>query len=180
MSRKRNICRRDAHTYNPLEKIGSVVRHYTDLRLFVANMVPSCQTLGPGKRGIIWVSGCSHNCFGCIATSIQDIRSGISIGVEQMAEKILSWNDIEGVTFSGGEPFEQASALADLCDILKKQSQLTLMSYSGFTLAELQSSSDPNQQRLLRHLDILVDGPFIKSLQSDLLWRGSSNQQIFF
>jgi anaerobic ribonucleoside-triphosphate reductase activating protein len=149
-------------------------------KLYVANKISCCQTLGPGKRCVVWVSGCSRKCAGCIATSIQDIHSGTSVSVDQLAEEILSYSDIEGITLSGGEPFEQAAALADLCDILKRESQLSIMSYSGFTFAELQVSTDSGKQRLLHHLDILVDGPFVKSLQADLLWRGSTNQQVLF
>jgi anaerobic ribonucleoside-triphosphate reductase activating protein len=148
--------------------------------LFVASTVSSCRTLGPGKRGVIWVSGCSRKCPGCIAAPIQNIYSGTAIGVEELAQEILSWSDIEGITLSGGEPFEQAGVLADLCDRLRERSKLTIMSFSGFTFAELQSSTDSGRRRLLQHLDILVEGPFIKSLQSDSLWRGSSNQQVIF
>ena len=54
--------------------------------LFIANSVPSSQTLGPGNRGVIWVSGCSRNCRGCIAAPIQKIQSGTKISVDQYLE----------------------------------------------------------------------------------------------
>lgn len=148
--------------------------------LYIANTVSSCQTLGPGRRGVVWVSGCSRGCPGCIAGPIQDISCGVPVSVERLAEEVLSWNNIEGITFSGGEPFEQADGLADLCEIITRRSQLSVMSYSGFTYAALRSSTEAGKQRLLQYLDILVDGPFLKSLRAGLLWRGSSNQQVVF
>ncbi len=147
-------------------------------KLWVAKLVSSCQTLGPGNRGVLWVSGCSRGCPDCIAESIQDIKAGTPVDVEVLANQILSW-DIEGLTFSGGEPFEQAVALSALCKILhNKNRKLTFMAYSGFTLSELKESKQSGIKTLLSFLDILIDGPFISSMQGDLLWRGSFNQQI--
>lgn len=100
------------------------------------------------------------------------------MAVEELGARILAWPGIEGVTFSGGEPFEQAGALFALCQVLRSQCDLSLMCYSGFTLRELRSHPDSSVQSLLGLLDILVDGPFVQAQQHDLLWRGSSNQQI--
>ncbi len=98
--------------------------------------------------------------------------------VDELGARILAWPGIEGVTFSGGEPFEQAAALLALCQFLRSQRDMSLMCYSGFTLKELRSHPDVDVQGLLALLDILVDGPFVQAQQHDLLWRGSTNQQI--
>lgn len=147
-------------------------------QLHVAHMLSSCRVLGPGNRGVLWVRGCQRRCRGCIAEPILDAPTGAGIPVEEMAERILSWPQLDGVTFSGGEPFEQAEALALLCQLLRRRRELSIMSYSGFTLAELHSHADPAVRRLLAQLDILVDGPFVQGRQANLLWRGSTNQQI--
>lgn len=147
-------------------------------RLHLAHTLSSCRVLGPGNRGVIWVRGCQRRCRGCIAEPILDAPTDAGTPVDQLAERILGWPGLDGVTFSGGEPFEQAEALAKLCELLRSQRDLSLMSYSGFTLKELRSHPDSSVQRLVGQLDILVDGPFVQARQGDFLWRGSANQQI--
>jgi anaerobic ribonucleoside-triphosphate reductase activating protein len=85
------------------------------------------------------------------------------VDIETLAQQILSNPLNEGVTFSGGEPFWQAAALAELAQRLKAAG-LNVMSFSGFTLAELQSEQAPPAARdLLAQLDILVDGPYLEA-----------------
>jgi anaerobic ribonucleoside-triphosphate reductase activating protein len=95
---------------------------------------------------------------------------------DEVAARLLATAD-EGVTFSGGEPFEQAQALAAVGRILRASGR-SVMVYSGFTLDELRSSSDAGVRALLDVTDVLVDGPFERERQADLLWRGSSNQRV--
>lgn len=83
----------------------------------------------------------------------------------------------EGVTFSGGEPFEQAAALAPVARALQVAGR-SVMVYTGHTVAELRTHPDPDVVKLLAASDILVDGTFEQSQQADLLWRGSANQQV--
>ena len=85
---------------------------------------------------------------------------------------------VEGITFSGGEPFAQAAGLAESARLFRKAG-LTLMSYSGFTLEEIHGMGDPHTD-LLKTLDILVDGEYIKELACDRLWRSSANQRVHF
>jgi anaerobic ribonucleoside-triphosphate reductase activating protein len=129
---------------------------------------------------VIWVAGCSRRCPGCIGEPLRDPAAGEDVLVEDLTRRVLSWPDIEGLTFSGGEPFQQAAALAALCDAVRKERDLTLMCFSGFTLEELRASADPGVQGLLAVLDILVDGPFQRERQRSLLWRGSDNQRVHF
>jgi anaerobic ribonucleoside-triphosphate reductase activating protein len=148
--------------------------------LRLAHMIKGCETLGPGQRWVLWVSGCSRRCPGCIADPILDAASGERQPVEELAARILEEKSIAGITFSGGEPFEQAAALAALVERLRSQRDFSVMAYSGYTLAELRRSTEPGQQALLAQLDILVDGPFVQGRASNLLWRGSDNQRIHF
>ena len=81
-----------------------------------------------------------------------------------------------GVTFSGGEPFEQAAALLPLAEELKAQGY-HLMAFTGYTLEQLLQK--PEYRAFLESLDLLVDGPFIEAQKSlDLRFRGSRNQRI--
>lgn len=93
------------------------------------------------------------------------------------AQRILEAPGEEGATFSGGEPFEQADALAAVADRLQSAG-VSVMVYTGFTLGELRASPDPGVAALLAATDILVDGPFVLEQQADLLWRGSANQRV--
>jgi anaerobic ribonucleoside-triphosphate reductase activating protein len=105
-----------------------------------------------------------RECAGCFNPESWSFEIKELISVEALAEKILENPRNEGVTFSGGEPFWQAPALAQLAQKLKA-SGLNVMSFTGFTLEQLQSEYAPaGAQELLDQLDILVDGPFVQSL----------------
>lgn len=81
------------------------------------------------------------------------------------------------VTFSGGDPMFQPEGFTELAQAIKSQTQKTIWCFSGFTFEIL--LKNPRQRRLLRLIDVLVDGPFVKSLRDeDLLFRGSRNQRI--
>ena len=80
--------------------------------------------------------------------------------------------------FSGGEPFQQAAALAALGRRLK-DAGLEIAVYTGYTLEELLAGGVPHADELLAVTDTLVDGPFILEQRNLLLrFRGSENQRI--
>lgn len=101
------------------------------------------------------------------------------MSVSDLYELITSNTNIEGVTYSGGEPFEQAEGLYHLSKLLKKEG-LTIMSYSGYTYDELVYRNDKYVSGLLSTLDILVDGRFKADEAAPLMWRGSRNQRVYF
>jgi len=142
----------------------------------IAHMLHGCRTLGPGSRTVVWVRGCSRHCPGCIATPILDNGPALVLRPEELVARVLETED-QGVTFSGGEPFEQAAAISQTARYLRKAGR-SVMVYSGYTLKELEANSNPWTKALLDQTDVLVDGPFDLSRQADLLWRGSSNQRI--
>ncbi len=126
----------------------------------LAHILSDCTTLGPGRRVVVWVAGCTRRCPGCIAEPIIGPDAGSDMSVAEVVERLLPLWPFDGLTFSGGEPFEQAAA------------------YSGFRLKELASAADVTKRDLLTRLDILVDGPFIATRQGSFLWRGSANQTV--
>ena len=89
---------------------------------------------------------------------------------------------IEGVSFSGGEPFEQAKAVREtIVAIREKNPHLTFFSYSGYDVEVLQQSKDEEVAGLLDELDMVSAGPYVYSKrQTDLLWRGSTNQKLHY
>ena len=132
--------------------------------LNIMGYVDESEVNGPGSRAVVWVQGCHRECPGCFNPPSWSFEINQLIAVEELAEKIFSNPRNEGVTFSGGEPFWQAPALAELAKRIKAAG-LNVMSFTGFTLKELQSESAPaGAQELLEQLDILIDGPFVESL----------------
>ena len=98
--------------------------------------------------------------------------------VDEIFEEICGKPWLRGVTFSGGEPFEQVPALLELAKNIRGAG-LTLMSYSGYTLEELEARHDKETDELLGMLDILVDGRYDENLRNlTLVYCGSENQRV--
>ncbi|MBH8564931.1 radical SAM protein [Nostoc sp. CENA67] len=145
---------------NPPQELTEIPSGY----LNIMGYVDESEVNGPGCRAVVWVQGCLRECPGCFNPESWSFEINQLISVDTLAEKILSKPRNTGVTFSGGEPFWQASALASLARKLKAAG-LNVMSFTGFTLKQLQSeSAPPDSQALLEQLDILIDGPFVESL----------------
>jgi anaerobic ribonucleoside-triphosphate reductase activating protein len=132
--------------------------------LNIMGYVDESEVNGPGCRAVVWVQGCLRECPGCFNLDSWSFEINQLISVDTLVEKITSNPNHEGVTFSGGEPFWQAPALADLARKVKARG-LNVMSFTGFTLEKLQSEYAPaGSQDLLAQLDILIDGAYVQSL----------------
>lgn len=119
---------------------------------------------GPGCRAVVWVQGCWRECPDCFNPASWSLAVNQLVSVEELVERILSEPANQGVTFSGGEPFLQAPALAALAKQVKAAG-LNVMSFTGYTLAELRSPNAPEgAEDLLDQLDILIDGPYVAAL----------------
>jgi anaerobic ribonucleoside-triphosphate reductase activating protein len=91
----------------------------------------------------------------------------------------LDLDSISGLTFSGGEPMEQAAALAELARLARAQKDLNLICFSGYRYERLVNHPpNPGVVALLAEIDVLIDGPFIQSLNDSKGLRGSTNQRI--
>jgi anaerobic ribonucleoside-triphosphate reductase activating protein len=131
--------------------------------LNIMGYVNESEVNGPGCRAVIWVQGCSRECPGCFNPASWSFDINELVTIEHLVERILENSRNQGVTFSGGEPFWQAPALAEVARQVKAQG-LSVMSFTGFTLERLQSPYAPaGAQDLLDQLDILIDGPFIQA-----------------
>lgn len=144
----------------------------------VAGFLEHSTVNGEGFRSVLFVSGCHHNCLHCQNEAMQDFQYGENVTVDEIFDRIHKNRPLlDGVTFSGGEPFEQCEALIALCQKLKSDG-LTIWSYSGYTYDQLKK--DTAKYALLKQIDVLVDGTFIESLADpNLKYRGSSNQHIY-
>ena len=148
--------------------------------LNIMGYVDRSQVNGPGVRAVVWLQGCRRACSQCFNPQSWSFAINHLISIDEIYNRIVAEPENEGVTFSGGEPFWQAPELAELAQSLHSAG-LGVMSFSGFTLAELQSSQAPKgSKQLLEQLDILVDGPYVASLaindSSSLV--SSKNQQV--
>ena len=132
---------------------------------------------GPGLRFTVFVQGCSHRCPGCHNPQTHDPAGGEEQSVEALVARMRSNPLTDGLTLSGGEPFEQPQACLALANAAH-QAGLNVWCYSGYTYEELLAGS-PDQQALLQAVDVLVDGPFLlKERTLSLPFRGSRNQRI--
>lgn len=134
---------------------------------------------GPGLRFAVFVQGCPHHCPGCHNPDSHAFGKGTPTECEEILTRIRSNPLLDGVTFSGGEPFCQAQELARLGREVK-QLGLHLISYTGYTFEYLLEHREENGYgELLDVLDWLIDGPFIEEQRSlELRFRGSRNQRI--
>ncbi len=150
------------------------------MQLRISGTVNDSIVDGPGIRFTIFTQGCPHHCPGCQNPQTHAFEGGKIISTGELLEKIRRNPLLDGVTFSGGEPFCQAQALAELGKEIRKLN-LNIMTYTGFELEYLlKNQNEKNHyQDLLEVTDWLVDGKFIESQKSlNLLFRGSTNQRI--
>lgn len=146
--------------------------------LNIAAVSARTQALGPGPRAAVWVQGCPLNCPGCLAPGWIPFVPALNLIPLEIVEK-LDLESIRGLTFSGGEPMEQAAGLAALARLARQKKDIDLICFTGYRYERL-LKNPPNAgvPELLSEVDVLIDGPFIQSLNDSVGLRGSSNQRI--
>ena len=147
--------------------------------LRIAGVVKESIVDGPGFRYTLFVQGCPHHCEGCHNPQTHSFDGGQVVTIDKVYESVLENPLLDGVTFSGGEPFMQAEALYNLAVKLKKHG-LNIICYSGFLLEDLleMSRRDPYIKKLLELSDYLFDGKFeIENKTYSKTFVGSSNQR---
>ena len=143
----------------------------------IAGTVNDSVVDGEGYRFTIFTQGCPHNCIGCQNPQTHDFDGGHVEDTEDILGIILDNPLLQGVTFSGGEPFCQPAPLADLARKIH-QHGLDVWCYTGYTIEHLLKGT-PQQVELLKELDVLVDGPYQEWKRDiSLSFRGSSNQRV--
>jgi anaerobic ribonucleoside-triphosphate reductase activating protein len=150
----------------------------TSLSLTIGGIESESIVDGPGFRYVVFVQGCCFSCEGCHNAHLQSFDGGKIISPDEILTAIKENPLLSGITLSGGEPFTQAAACANLAREVHALG-LTVMCFTGYTWEELISSSREDWLALIREIDILVDGQFMKELKNiDLTFRGSSNQRL--
>jgi anaerobic ribonucleoside-triphosphate reductase activating protein len=140
-------------------------RKKSELKL--AGFLTRSSVNGPGIRAVIWVQGCPLRCSGCFNPGFLPFSHECLVPVKDLAEKILAIDCIDGVTFSGGEPFAQAAPLAEL-GMLVRQAGMSVVTFTGFTWDQLNAKKRPAWRSLLAVTDILIAGPFSPKMHARL------------
>ncbi len=138
-------------------------------------LYPVTDLLGPGPRLVIWLAGCTLHCPGCMTPELWDVRP------EQRWPwpRVRAWverlpAEVRAVTVSGGEPFQQADALAGLLRLLRARGVEDVWVYTGYRYETLRE----HHPWLSELIDVLIDGPYRADQPTDLIWRGSANQRL--
>lgn len=135
---------------------------------------------GDGIRFSIYLAGCSHHCKGCHNPESWNPWAGHPLTPEKAEEFITAINGnplLDGITFSGGDPFYNPKDFFPLIKEISERTRQNIWCYTGYTYEEL--VADPERKQILPYINVLVDGRFEQNLYSpQLTFRGSSNQRI--
>ena len=135
--------------------------------------------LGPGQRIGIWMAGCGRRCPGCANPELWERHLEQRIDAEKLAAYVNQLYDrqIDGITISGGEPFDQAKELAKFITYLEKRTEILV--FTGYTMEYLKKRK--KYREFLNRVDVLIDGPYMEELNDGALaLRGSTNQRIHY
>lgn len=149
-------------------------------QLRIAGIIKESIVDGPGIRLVVFTQGCRHNCPGCHNPNSHSFEGGTLVDISFILQQVKNNPLLDGVTLSGGEPFEQAEILAELAREIKNLG-LNIMTYTGYKFEYLLANADAHSgwAELLDQTDILVDGRFdIEKKNLLLRFRGSENQRI--
>lgn len=146
----------------------------------VAAICPATKALGPGTRFVVWVQGCCFSCENCGSPDWREEREAMRMPPAELAARVLATPEIEGLTISGGEPMLQAGNLCEAVRIIRQQREISVICYTGFTLEALKAKEDTAINSFIATIDVLIDGPYVDTLNDNAGWRGSSNQRVHF
>lgn len=141
--------------------------------LRVSRILHDVAVEGPGRRSAIWVQGCSIRCRGCINPQLFNPSGGHLIDTADVVEDAVRAG-VEGLTFLGGEPFDQANECAELASSAR-DAGLGVICFTGYTHDALVSEE---ARDFLDNIDLLVDGPYIsEAVETARSLVGSTNQR---
>ena len=135
---------------------------------------------GPGMRRVLYSQGCKHNCVGCFNEDTHSFVGGELRNMDEIVDSIRNNPMLRGVTFSGGDPLEQAKKFSFIAKEVKK-SGISVWCYTGYTFEYIleHKNGQNGWNELLKYLDVLVDGKFEEDKKDPRIkYRGSLNQRI--
>lgn len=133
---------------------------------------------GNGVRVCLWVSGCPHHCDGCQNPESWNFDNGKPFTPYSLSCLISEINKdyCDGLTLTGGDPLAESNII-EVTDVAKTVKELfpdkTIWCYTGYDYDSVK------EEEIMKYIDVLVDGNFIKPKRDiSLKWRGSSNQRV--
>lgn len=141
--------------------------------MYVARVLYPVEVLGPGKRVGIWFNGCPRRCKGCSNPELWDFKERYKTTPEIICElinELSKQHEIDGFTFTGGDPIFQAEDMQKLISFIKKISN-DIIVYTGYKKEEI-------EPQYLKDITLLIDGEYMEELNDNTFLRGSSNQKI--
>jgi len=148
----------------------------------VGQVIEETLAEGPGARFALWAQGCSLRCPGCCNPHLFEAAGGAGVEVAALLARLAGVRArVQGVTLVGGEPFEQAEALAAFARGARGLG-LSVLVFSGHTLEELRGEAAPaGSAALLAETDLLIDGRYLAAQpERERRWAGSRNQRFHF
>ncbi len=135
---------------------------------------------GDGLRAVLWTQGCARHCPGCQNPETWSFDGGFLVDLEDIKKKLREFRGQTGITFCGGEPFEQPEACKEIADWCRQKLGWNVWSFSGYTYEQLKEIGGAKWE-FVKCLDALIDGPFILA-ERDLTmkFRGSRNQRLLY
>lgn len=151
------------------------------MRILVNKAHYPVTVLGYGRRIGIWLQGCSIRCPSCCSIDTWEADEGRAMAVESLMDWCLEASSagVDGITISGGEPFDQPDGLLSLLESLdawKRQldTKIDVMIYTGYSESRIRNDFPTH----LSLLDVVVVGPFRESAGNKKPYCGSDNQQM--
>lgn len=147
--------------------------------MYVDRLLYPVTSLGPGNRLAIWVAGCNRGCPRCANPELWEQHEYQRISPKRLARAIKAaiHQDIDGITITGGEPFNQAKDLCEVIDSLPDDCDVLV--FTGYRYEELLDREE--FKSLLPKVDVLIDGEYVDELNDNCsALRGSSNQRIIY
>ena len=147
--------------------------------MYLERILYPVTALGPGSRVSIWVSGCSRHCEKCANPELWERKEYQKITPRNLVKAINSMvrHNIDGITITGGEPFDQAAELCEVIDGLPET--IDVLIFTGYKYEELLEREDAKE--LLSRVDVLIDGEYVDELNDNRsALRGSANQHIWY
>lgn len=142
----------------------------------IADIVQDSIVDGTGMRLTVFMQGCPHHCYGCHNPTTHDPNGGREISIAEIAAMMDANPLLDGVTLSGGEPFEQINACSRIAAEAHKR-RLNVWCYTGWTWEQIMA--DGSKRWLLPWIDVLVDGAYLHQRRTlELPFRGSDNQRL--
>ena len=159
--------------------------------MLIHGFIAHSRVNGPGMRAVVYFQGCNLGCDGCWNPATHPF-TGLSHEAQDVTEQVAAAHQtqfIEGVTFSGGEPMQQALDLLEVVRLLKRaRPEISIGMYSGYTERELdggrfwtrcgiaQEARRRVWEDIKPHLDFAVLGRFVAARPNRLPMRTSANQ----